>query len=59
MSIVFAANGKKWVSQTFNKLNIGQSFIVAEENPVEPAADWIYSEIDKYMDSQDFIIEKE
>lgn len=59
ISFVFTENGKKWVSQKFDKLSIGESFIVTEDNPLEPATDWIQSQIDKYMDSQEFIIEKE
>ena len=56
ISIVILDSNKKWVSQSFNRLAIGESFIVAEESPIEPATDWIYDEIDKYMDSQEFVL---
>lgn len=56
ISFIFTENNKKWISQPFDKLNIGQSFITTTESPVAPSTDWIYSEIDKYMNSLDFII---
>jgi hypothetical protein len=56
ISIVFIQNGKKWFSQTFNKLNIGESFAAITENPIAPSVDWIDKEIDRYLASYEFII---
>lgn len=59
ISITISQGKKKWTSRTYDKLNIGKSFIVLNTTPIEPSNDWVNVIIENYLNSHDFIISAE